>query len=372
MPEASLLDVTELWKFDRVEDAVARGVRGVLDLTLFANAFSGTTESDFWATDNLGWRGSGYAAPPAGWDLLENVGDVITIAVEHHWKKATAAPYGDGSSPETSSAIMASILGESGSRHLDVTYATHPAPPGSPLDAYYGNGVGSSTEWDGTNGFKNAPPFGGSGPYVLFIECVRVNATDVRTRLYFTDTKVNLDYVFAWSPTMTQLVIGGVDGWGVTIGAAVWLRSLTAGERLSFTTIADLDELLAGGDPTQPIDGDGDSFIVFDFPVIRMVQDGAGDTLATSGPQRHTRRLHERVTRRYELVVSLASATEAERLRTVLRACRGGAGAVRWRHPVDDASGSPEDAPLYRLSLSRVNRSRGGVWLSCTVVMESV
>lgn len=94
--------------------------------------------------------------------------------------------------------------------------------------------------------------------------------------------------------------------------------------------------------------------------------------LATEGPQRHTRAANQRRARVYRVSVNLARREEVEALAAALALSFGGTLPVRYRHPRDDASdGSYRVANAAEAGLA-VQRSRGGLSGSFTLVLEGL
>ncbi len=116
----------------------------------------------------------------------------------------------------------------------------------------------------------------------------------------------------------------------------------------------------------------GETAVIPEHPAEMGVGDGV---LATEGPHRHTRVAHERIgprARVYRVAATLAGAEEIDALRAALLETRGGADALLWRHPTDDA-----DATLYRVVNAdeagiEIGRSAGGQWARVELVLERV
>jgi|GEM_PF-6439187 len=119
---------------------------------------------------------------------------------------------------------------------------------------------------------------------------------------------------------------------------------------------------------------DATSGLAFDSAELRPFR---GSVLASDGPQRHTRLVFERVRtagRVYRYTLRNATGEEVERVRQALEASRGGAIAVRFRAPVDDAG-----VKEYRVlnagvdgSSFQVTRRAGGALGDLELVLEEV
>ncbi len=132
--------------------------------------------------------------------------------------------------------------------------------------------------------------------------------------------------------------------------------------------------LWAGADTPNPLlDQDGASRVQ-PSGLVRIVREDGSGALASSGPQRHTRARHTLRTIRYRIGIAAADGRDVEMLRQADAVSRGGAGGMRWRHPIDDAAGPVETAPIYRIVSDElaVSRRRGGAVGSVEIVVERV
>ncbi|MFZ2875475.1 MAG: hypothetical protein WAZ94_13460 [Phycisphaerales bacterium] len=374
------------WPINEGSGSVAYDMVGDADLTLAGTSRGGHGIDGLWGVgadgeDETHFGGLGTVPIPEAWAMLAGVGDAVTIAVVTWWggQDATLDPLSSGSLvPPGTIVTIARVLDVEDAEDLAVKYTPvdpPPADPGDDINIYHGQGVGDG---NGSDTFTEAPPFEGTAPYLILIECVRVSETEVRTRLYVADAAVQQDGTSVWAEEQGTIQIGGDDPASV-VAAAVWLRTLTSGERSRlFATggLGDLDVVVPAGDPEHPLDASGSTFLLPDYPAERAVG-GPASVIATTELQRHTRRVHERSPRRYTLPFNLADAREVERLRTVLIAARGSAGVVRWRHPKDDAAGSVETAPLYRITNAgdagiALARTAGGQFGTFTLEFEAL
>lgn len=98
-------------------------------------------------------------------------------------------------------------------------------------------------------------------------------------------------------------------------------------------------------------------------------------TIASEGPGRSARRVHERTPRAYQMKLAQMSGAEVTVLTEMLAATRG-TGLVAWRHPTDDTPGGPTGAPLWMVSGARealaVTRNKGSVSAGAELVFEEV
>lgn len=360
----SLIDVKEYWLFEEGSGTLAAGALGELDLTL-SGSWGPSSTDGLWGQDGDGTRHKAAGTIPGPWELLEAVDSACTIAVEVDFAAQSVDPY--TGMPYDGTVYFAHLRG--GYSALDCVHTLREAPPEDPATnthVYYGNGVGAG---DGMGYYIGAPPYA-SMRYTLIIECVRVNATDVRVRLFRGATQIQDDGVNAWDATNTDFYLGDAGNRSLIRNAAIWLRTLTETEKNAIDAegldgLPDLDE---PEDETGGVDADGKSVWTFDFPArgVRRVEVLVSE--GGVGGQRHTRRVGERVTRRYELVVTLASGAELARLRTVLAASRGEAGSFLWAHPIDDAS-----PVLYRFGGEpEIRRTAGGQRWEAGLVFEEV
>lgn len=364
--------LAEFWPFDEGSGAVAHGDLGQLDLTLTGDR--GPNDVDgCWNQpgESNQFGGAGSGSIPSAWHMLENVGDACTIAVDSWyggWSE-TIDPQDSGQAVSGSDEFVR-VDGEY-VLSLAVSAALASPPPQDPsfnTHIYAGQGVGDG---NGVDTFANQPPFASTAPYTFLIELVRVNSTNVRSRIYVGGAQKQQDGVAAWDPHQATLTIGGGSAHGIK-AAAVWLRTLSDDEKADVFAAGSIPAALAD-DPSSLVDSAGKSALVFDFDVERIHQPS---TVATPAGLRETRALCEVAPRRYSLPVRLATAAEITRLLAALRAARGG-GAVRWRHPKDDAPGSAATAPLYRIlnpgeAGLELTRTAGGGFAQCTLEMERV
>lgn len=96
-------------------------------------------------------------------------------------------------------------------------------------------------------------------------------------------------------------------------------------------------------------------------------------TIASDGPGRSARRVHERNTRVYQMPIAQMTGGEVAVLTEMLAATKG-TGLVAWRHPTDDVPGGPTGAPLWIVSGARealaVTRNKGSVSANAELVFE--
>lgn len=137
---------------------------------------------------------------------------------------------------------------------------------------------------------------------------------------------------------------------------------------------------MAGLNTQNPLlNQDGTPALTPDWPLVRIDRAApTGSVLASDGPRRETRRTHDRVVRAYRITVFPARAAECERVRQAIMRTRGGANWTRWRHPVDDAPGSVDTAPRWRVLNAGVDgeftltRGAGGLGARLEIVLEEV
>jgi hypothetical protein len=371
LPVSIRTGLAEVWPFDEGSGTVAHGMMELFDLTLSGSRGAGTNGVDgCWVVGSPGFTGGGFSLLPASLKLAA-VGDAVTYAMEM-W-------YGGGALTLDAwtgggEGITALELSDAFSPNLSVNWGVAVPPPLDPstnTHIYYGVGVGSG---NGVDTFINAPPFAGTGAYVLLIECVRVSGTDVRVRLYQRNAQVQNTETTSWGVPLNDVAISGK--YHAVRRAAVWGRVLTSDERAGLFdggdgTLDGLVEMVEGGDPTSGIDLDGNPVLVPDFPVVRPDQTLV---LASDGGHRHTRLVAERQPRRYEVRFSQMEPAEADRLRTIIAAARGGAGEFQWRHAIDDAPGSADSAPWWRVMSDSIDlkRNKGGQSAGVDFILETV
>jgi hypothetical protein len=380
LPGTLLDGLGEVWPFDEGSGDTAHGMLGALDLTLECVRAGGLAEEGGWLTagHTPGYAGHGYGTLPAGDWALPTVGDAVTIAIELWWdgnQFTAGTPY------TTNGFSIGAELYTVGSAQLSVNWLPAnppPADPASDTNIYYGAGVGAG---NGVDTFTHAPPFGDGDPYVLIMECVRTSGTTVRVRLYEDGAQVGDDGTDSWALPLDTLHLGTASMRHAMRRAAVWLRALTGDERDAIFddggtsprgTLAGLVDLVDGGDPGDMVDADGVPVLVPDFVVGREYT--GMRLLATDGvSHRHTRAGTPRRRRRYEMPFTHLSGEQLERLRTVVQTARGQGGMVRWRHPIDDAAGSAETAPRWRIvGPVEISRAAGGQRADVRIVLEEV
>lgn len=357
------------WPIDEGAGAVAADRMGRLDLTLTGTARGASGLDGLWGSAHGGHFGGRLAAlMPELWAMLEAPGSAATVAVEH-WFGGYAATVDPFPFDVTSGSQAVVEIIDGPASELYLGYALQAPPPQDPstnTHVYFGAGLGVG---NGVDTFIEAPPVdsGPFDPYLLVVEMVRIDATDVRCRLYvggsYAGAQVLTDGVYAW-PTSASYALrfGGPGDPASTVRAALWLRALTSGERGDLFTegLSGLEDLLDGGGGVDLVDGAGNGILTLAWPMPREGDAGAS-IIESDGPRREVRRVHERRLRRYTLSMPLADKAEVEKVRTVLLAAAGG-GLIRWRHPYDDAPGTPETAPLWRLGADaiEVGRTVGG------------
>lgn len=236
-------------------------------------------------------------------------------------------------------------------------------------------GAGSAVDLD----------FGTFPPFDVVLRFVRVSSTEISLEVFIDGEKTGTSASKITSDfgTMTRVGIGAIDWpaddicWGMLTEAAAWLRALTDDEieAIGEDGIGDLpdiedDEPAGTGTDNPIIDENGDSALNPEWSVERIDE---SVVLATDGPQRHTRRPHRIAPRRYRIRASVSRGSEVSLIRELIRVSKGGSKATRWRHPVDDPPAPRIDAlPLYRLVSHSVDRTRGGQYGVCELVLEEV
>jgi len=370
LPASLLTDLAEFWPFDEGSGSTAHGLMGELDLALTANH---DTVADCWNTpgsDNQ-FGGYGSGSIPAGWAMLENVGDACTIGVDTWYGgwQHTVTPQDAGQAASGSDEFVR-IDGEY-VLSLAISAAIANPPPQDPsfnTHIYAGQGVGAG---NGVDTFINQPPFASTAPYTMLVELVRVTTTDVRCRIYAAGAQKQDDGVYAWDPHQATLRIGGGSAHGIR-AAAVWLRVLTESEITAIATAGSLATLPDAGDPPL-VSPTGGSSVALAFPGRRM---DTSVTLASEGPMRHTRAVHEHPRRRYRLPLPNATPGEVMKVLMAVRNSRGGAVPVAIRVPPDDPLNQP--APRYRILNAgllgdlEITRFAGGSAASLELNLEEV
>lgn len=367
-----LTGLLEAWVLDEGAGLSSAGLMGVADLAL-----SNTNDvdvDDIWEVGGRGFCGRGIAHFSAALALGQASNAAVTVAIEAWYGgvRGRAWPDGKVQYPEGGGSAGTVSLGSLGGTgvtfHFNTFHRVYAPPPDSPVNSvqiYQGNGMGAA---DGVHGFRNAPPFDGEGPYVLIIEQVRTRVHGGRTRLYWPGVgQVQGDGDSDWSTNGELLTLGRAENATTILGAAIWNRTLTGAEKDGLTSMGVIEQVLTGDDPTQGVDGAGNSALLFDFPVESVWPCGDGAVLASGDGQRHTRRVHERTPRAYTVRAKLATGVEVERLRTIIQAAKGEAQVIQWRHPTDDTGPTP---PWYRMRFNSLTRGEGGVGGFATVVMS--
>lgn len=379
LPDSLLTGLIEFWPLNEGTGSVGAGTVNGYDMALTTSDARGAGGvNGLWASGGQGTAALGTATLPAILDLLKNVGDSMTFAVEHSFGayNSTVDPWVLTASGNYSCTI-GSIEGDSGFVFL-VAYGVVDPPPADPAtytNVYTGSGVGTGT---GLHTFKEAPPFelwGAGAGYVAIMEVTRTSSTVLQTKLFVSNAQ-NMN-------TASQTIAyEGLD-WVVKIGtneekppltlrAAVWGRLLTSDEKTAIFTpdsLAGLDELDDTVDPF--LDEDGVNVLPFRDPHPLTV---GSRHIETAGEQRNTRQVHERIRRKYELVIENATPSVMERVQQAITLTRGCL-PLRWRHPTDDAPGPRETAPRWLLvnaaeiEISRTPAGSGG---NITLILQEV
>lgn len=394
LPSSLLTGLAEFWLLTEGSGDIAHGFKGVLDMAL-SGSDRGTSGVDGLWLDSAhapGFCGKGSADWPEAWPFTDE-GDVVTIAVEHWWAGGrhsidtwmaddgvpmlVIAPF-DGT-PSTN--VIVRIHDATMTDRLRCEYEAVDPPPEDPafdVHIYLGVGIG---EGNGVDTFIEAPPFDEPfDPYIIIFEAVRLSGGVVRVRMYLADGQTQTDGTTTYTNPFDVLQFNGPDNFAAWRRSALWLRGLSLDERSAIFAhgLAGLAGLEANGDPTQFVDADGNSALP---PALPITRENIVAVIATDGGSggfghRHARSVNERSKRRYDVTFELLGDAQWERIRTVLDSAKGGANWFRWRHPTDDAPGTEDDAPLWRVVMDRggpkINRSEGGQRGTVSMTLEEV
>lgn len=381
LPGSILTGLCEYWPFNEGAGVVAHGYKGELDLDLTSSDPRGPNGvPGLWNASGQpnGFAGCGYAESPVDWAFLSAVGDTVTLAVEHkfHCWGMTIDTLAYNPAIDSAGVTLGSIGESILDPHASWGYGSVPAPPADPSTNTH---IYSYCTGNGVDHFINAPPYGGTATYVIVLEITWTTGTQVRTRVYVEGDQFAGDFTYTRTPTGDPPILwfGPYNSWQVALtrGAAVWGRALTETERnalMSAGTLAGLATALSGSDPLLKPDGKSAINPQFDIPMRRESRH-----IASSGEHRHTRQVHERVRRRYELPINGAGGAEMALIRSAIAISRGGVIPVRWRHPQDDAPGPVETAPRWIIENAhetemQVTRGTGGVSGSVTLILCEV
>ncbi|MCC6428326.1 MAG: hypothetical protein IT435_16080 [Phycisphaerales bacterium] len=376
---SSLLDqLIDAWPFTEGAGTVAHGALGVIDLPLSrADQFSGDPlpAGSGWDTDGGGrpsYNGGGVAdLVSAGFSLLAADGDAVTLACRM-WMGG-----GVDVQPSYDEEKTCMIMGLRG--HTNVAdfsdengWRLYSWSSPFPLDQLIIENPSSGTWIPSSWTF----PLGSAPRYssVLFVITIVRGATDVSVRLAVNGTFASeaLTNTFSWSdPTKASF---GCIHWarGAVTQAAMWSRALSDDEVGSLGSSLDSLFTLISESDIPLLDAGGNSLLVFVHPA-----DSARPTplIVTEYFKRETRSRGGRMPRRYTLRTRLSSGAQVDALMDAIDQCAYGAGWIRFRHPVDDAPGTPDNAPRYRLLNANrlaLTRTRGGQRASFELELEQV
>lgn len=371
---ASIFDgLLEFWPFDDDAGAVAVGYRGNHDLALARSRCNGggvaLPAAGGWTNETGGritYNGGGLL-DITGLGLLAATADAITVAVRF-WPGGGQIQGGDWPG-----ANLFQFWGMGGNYTDDNSassgFRVDEVALNNPSQAIYLSGVAGSptTSLAGWTYPKVASPY---TPHLAIFTLTR-GASDMSLTFWVDGTQKTGTITFSNTlPDLTRLMLGS-RYWSTssTTQAALWDRALTGAEILALGDNLDglADLIDAGG----LIGLDGNPSVHFAYPVPRT---HAPTVLATTGPQRHTRRVHERALRRYDLRMTLAPGAEVEIVAGVIRSTRGGMLPILWRHPIDDPA-APADAVRYRLLNAaeagvQITRAKGGATAELVLVLE--
>lgn len=297
---------------------------------------------------------------------LANIGDAVTLAVRF-WLEGGAIQ--GGAQP----AKPIQLVGLAGQ------YAANPTVESGLSvicpDPTAGTPTLAVRQWDGAAA-SETPLTGASlpaNPFLLIVTLERIPTVPAKVSLV---AYVNaVEQPSGASPLAALIALSRftagdmIESDGAFSQAALWSRKLTPEE---ITALGDDLTCLAGAPPVggggpgsqDPLLTTGGETALHPGWIVPR-RDPVG-VLATGGEQRHTRRVHERVPRRYALGLRGARGSELDLVREALAVTRGGARSTRWRHPKDDAAGPVSTAPRWLIenadeaSAFVAERSTGG------------
>lgn len=381
LPGSILTGLLEYWPFNEGAGLIAHGYKGELDLNLTSSDPRGPNGVEgLWNASGQpnGFAGCGIGEAPAMWELFTAVGKTVTLAVEHTffgWNKTIDTMVYNTATD--SAGVTLGSIGESVlDPHASWSYGSVPPPPQDPATNTH---IYSYCTGNGVDHFINAPPYSGTATYVIVLEITWTSSNQVRTRVYVEGAQFGGDYTYTRTPTGSDPILwfGPYSQHQVALirGAAVWGRALTGTERnalMDAGTLGGLATELSEEDPLLKPDGKSAICPQFDIPMRRESRH-----LSSVGEHRHTRQVHERVRRRYELPINGASGAEIALIRNAITLSSGGVMPVRWRHPQDDAAGPVETAPRWIIENAhdtemQISRATGGVAGTVTLVLCEV
>lgn len=375
----SLTDqLIDAWAFSEGAGATAAGAMGRVNLALGrTDQFSGDPISTGggWTTEPGGrktYNGGGVAMlAAAGYTLLAATGQAVTLAARI-W-------LGGGMSvqPSYDSADPCMLMGLRGHSNI--------------------NDFGDSAGWrlytgagallanviiEGVPGALFIPDWeisAGSPPAYsqhLFVVTVERLVSSERIRLavdgVFKSEVVNTSGVGYSAPSIASM---GCIHWarGSISQAAIWQRLLSDGEVTGMGS--DLDDVLDAADEYTLLDGSGNARVILSYPSVGRVDAAVlSVSEAATGQVRVDRReANQRRPRRYTLRVRLAGPQEADVWRRAITDAAMGCAWLRFRHPEDDAPGSPETAPRYLIGDGSVTVRRAqGQSLELEIDVEEI
>ncbi len=379
LPSSLLTGLLEYWPYDELSGSVAHGARGQIDLALASPTTWGVHGLDgLWGTGG-GFAGNATGTINAALEGLKNVGDAVTLAIEHWFSgsQTTVDPWPGTTDP--TACALGKVTVQSGD-FMYVGYGAHLPPAADPVtdtDVYVGSGVGTG---NGAWTFIHAPPFqswAGSSAYVALLQLVRTSSTQITCTLYAQGTQ-NMNTAVLTASYFAG-GIGLLLGTGsdprppITLRGAVWLRTLTSDERTAIaSTLSGLGDLLDGGS-TGLLDGTGAQR----FPVMpELIQTSTRTTLATQTFQRHARLVTPRRRRTCRFPIRL-HASEIPAMVQVIKDSNYGSLPVKWRHPTDDPAGPLETAGDWIMTNAAdagltLGRAQAGAAMTIELQLEEV
>lgn len=326
------------------------------------------------------FNGRGTALLPQGTLSLADVGDGVTLAARL-WA-AGGTIQGGAPGPLAKPQQLLGVAGQYNANPTQEAGLSVLCP-----DPTAGSPAARLRQWDGASAAETAfagavVPGGSSNPFLVVLTLRRTapGPTGIRAVLYVNGSQAGqpIDGVVAQYVALNRVTFGDMlESDNSLTQAAAWKLALSPG------LIAQLGESLDCLGFLPPVGGGGpesDDPLLTEFgetaihPEWVVPRHDRAGVLATDGPQRHTRRVHEVVPRVYELAIRLGDGRDAELVRRALHVTRG-ARPTRWRHPKDDPPGPVSTAPRWLIENAdafALERARGAHVASMTLVLREV